>query len=46
MTAAGGGSRGAPVAVLGYGPYEALFQAKGIDPIGKQVRIGAGPLHA
>jgi putative ABC transport system permease protein len=29
------------VAVLGYGPYEALFQAKGIDPIGKQVRIGA-----
>jgi putative ABC transport system permease protein len=29
------------VAVLGYGPYEALFQAKGLDPIGKQVRIGA-----
>ena len=29
------------VAVLGYGPYEALFQVKGIDPIGKQVRIGA-----
>ena len=29
------------VAVLGYGPYEALFEAKGIDPIGKQVRIGA-----
>ena len=30
-----------PVAVIGYGPYEALFLAKGIDPIGKQVRIGA-----
>lgn len=29
------------VAVLGYGPYEALFLPKGIDPIGKFVRIGA-----
>ena len=23
------------------GPYEALFEQRGIDPIGKQVRIGA-----
>jgi putative ABC transport system permease protein len=30
-----------PVAVLGYGPYEALFGNKGMDPIGKKVRIGA-----
>jgi putative ABC transport system permease protein len=29
-----------PVVVLGYGPYEALFLKKGIDPIGKKVRIG------
>ncbi len=29
------------VAVLGYGPYEALFEKRGIDPIGKKVRIGA-----
>ena len=29
------------VAVIGYGPYEALFQAKGLDPVGKQVRVGA-----
>lgn len=29
------------VAVLGYGPYEALFERKGMDPIGKRVRIGA-----
>jgi putative ABC transport system permease protein len=29
------------VTVLGYGPYEALFLNKGIDPIGKQIRIGA-----
>jgi len=29
------------VAVLGYGPYEALFEKKGMDPIGKRVRIGA-----
>ncbi len=29
------------VALLGYGPYEALFQKNGMDPIGKRVRIGA-----
>jgi putative ABC transport system permease protein len=29
------------VAVIGYGPYEALFLAKGLDPVGKQVRVGA-----
>ncbi len=29
------------VVVLGYGPYEALFGARGIDPIGKSVRVGA-----
>jgi putative ABC transport system permease protein len=29
------------LAVLGYGPYESLFEQKGIDPIGKKVRIGA-----
>ena len=29
------------VVVLGYGPYEALFLAKGLDPVGKQVRVGA-----
>jgi putative ABC transport system permease protein len=28
-------------AVLGYGPYEALFEKKGMDPIGKKVRLGA-----
>jgi putative ABC transport system permease protein len=28
------------LAVLGYGPYEALFERKGIDPIGKKVRLG------
>ena len=33
--------RGRPVAVIGYGPYEALFQKRGIDPIGKTVRISA-----
>ena len=27
--------------VLGYGPYESLFEKKGIDPIGKKVRVGA-----
>ena len=27
--------------VLGYNPYEALFQKQGLDPIGKKVRIGA-----
>jgi putative ABC transport system permease protein len=31
--------RGRPVAVIGYGPYEALFQKRGIDPVGKTVRI-------
>ena len=30
-----------PLAVLGYGPYESLFERKGLDPIGKKVRIGA-----
>jgi putative ABC transport system permease protein len=30
-----------PLVVLGYGPYESLFERKGIDPIGKKVRIGA-----
>ncbi|MCC7124160.1 MAG: ABC transporter permease [Acidobacteria bacterium] len=29
------------VAVIGYGPYQALFAARGIDAIGKQIRIGA-----
>ena len=29
------------VAVIGYGPYDALFEARGIDPIGKSIRIGA-----
>jgi putative ABC transport system permease protein len=33
--------RNRPVAIIGYGPYEALFANRGIDPIGKQVRIGA-----
>jgi putative ABC transport system permease protein len=28
------------VAVVGYGVYEALFEKRGIDPIGKPVRIG------
>ena len=28
------------VAVIGYGPYEALFLKRGIDPIGKPLRIG------
>jgi len=32
--------RGRPVAVIGYGPYEALFAKRGIDPVGKTVRIG------
>jgi putative ABC transport system permease protein len=27
--------------VLGYGPYESLFERMGIDPIGKKVRVGA-----
>ena len=29
------------LAVIGYGPYEALFLKRGIDPIGKKVRLGA-----
>ncbi|MCA1585915.1 MAG: ABC transporter permease [Acidobacteria bacterium] len=29
------------VAVIGYGPYEALFEKQGLDPVGKRVRIGA-----
>lgn len=29
------------VIVIGYGPYAALFEPRGIDPIGKQVRLGA-----
>ena len=29
------------VAVLGYGPYDALFARSGLDPIGKKVRLGA-----
>ena len=33
--------RGRQVAVIGYGPYDALFQKRGIDPIGKKLRIGS-----
>jgi len=29
------------VAVIGFGPYQALFEGRNIDPIGKVVRIGA-----
>ena len=29
------------VVVLGYNPYDSLFQKPGLDPIGKKVRIGA-----
>jgi putative ABC transport system permease protein len=29
------------VAVIGFGPYQALFEARNIDPVGKVVRIGA-----
>ncbi len=32
--------RARQVAVIGYGPYEALFEKRGIDPIGKPVRVG------
>jgi putative ABC transport system permease protein len=32
--------RGRAVAVVGYGVFEGLFQKRGIDPIGKPVRIG------
>jgi putative ABC transport system permease protein len=34
-------SRRRAVAVIGYGPFQALFEARGIDPIGKVVRLGA-----
>jgi len=30
----------ANVVVLGYGPYELLFGGRGLDPIGKTVRVG------
>lgn len=33
--------RNRAVAVIGYNAYDALFGKRGIDPIGKQVRIGA-----
>ena len=29
------------VVVLGYNPYETLFEKRGLDPIGKKVKIGA-----
>jgi putative ABC transport system permease protein len=29
------------VVVIGYGPYMALFEPRGIDPVGKQVRVDA-----
>lgn len=29
------------VVVLGFGPYQALFESRGLDPIGKMVRVGA-----
>lgn len=29
------------LAVLGYGPYESIFEKRGIDPIGKRIRVGA-----
>jgi len=32
--------RARPVAVIGYGPYAALFEKRGIDPIGKKIRFG------
>jgi putative ABC transport system permease protein len=28
------------LAVIGFGPYQALFEQRGIDPIGKHIRIG------
>jgi putative ABC transport system permease protein len=33
-------SRRRAVAVIGYGPFAALFESRGIDPIGKVVRVG------
>ena len=32
--------RARPVAVLGYSAFEALFEKRGIDPVGKPIRIG------
>jgi putative ABC transport system permease protein len=32
--------RARAVAVIGYGPYEALFERRGLDAIGKTVRVG------
>jgi len=29
-----------PVVVVGYGVYEALFEKRGIDPVGKPIRVG------
>jgi putative ABC transport system permease protein len=34
-------ARARNVTVIGYGPYEALFAQRGLDPIGKQLRIGS-----
>jgi putative ABC transport system permease protein len=34
-------ARARNVAVIGYGPYEALFGQRNLDPIGKQIRVGA-----
>jgi putative ABC transport system permease protein len=34
-------SRRRPVVVIGFGPYQALFERRSIDPIGKIVRVGA-----
>ena len=34
-------ARARNVTVIGYGPYEALFAQRGIDPIGKQIRVGS-----
>lgn len=33
-------TRKRPVAVIGFGSYQALFGKRGIDPIGKEVRLG------
>ena len=33
-------ARARNVTVIGYGPYEAMFAQRGLDPIGKQIRIG------
>ncbi|MCC7242200.1 MAG: ABC transporter permease [Acidobacteria bacterium] len=33
-------SRRRRVAVIGFGPYQALFEGRGMDPIGKNIRIG------